>query len=339
MADRRLIPDGIRDASTEALNELIDRLGTIDLTPLLIYLIDNVTATALPHLAEQFHVTGLEGWELAETEEEKRSLIKRAIELHRYKGTPWAVKEAIKAVGYYNAEIIERLPYVKYDGQHYYSGTEDYGGGARWAMFRVLIDIGEKKRLTHSDIEKLIWLINEYKNVRSHLKDVSFRSTLTDSISLSERQITKVLPRYEDIKPWGIRYDGTIRHNQAQERLYNGALLYNGSTKYDRWSVTGIRYNNEWDRLNAGLRNTLRDEVKIEARYDGRLRYYGFSYGADAPYAVDSSMPMTITKHIRHDGRYKYGGIYYNGTLKHNGSKSYFGGIYYRGNIKTEVVV
>jgi len=96
MADKRLIPPGIKDLNTETLNELIDRLGTLDLTPLLVYIIDHVDSSALPHLAWQFHI---EGWELARTEQEKRNLIKKAIELHRYKGTLLGIKTACQLAG------------------------------------------------------------------------------------------------------------------------------------------------------------------------------------------------------------------------------------------------
>ena len=96
MADKRLIPPGIKDLNTETLNELIDRLGTLDLTPLLVYIIDHVDSSALPHLAWQFHI---EGWELAQTEQEKRIFIKRAIELHRYKGTLFGIKTACTLAG------------------------------------------------------------------------------------------------------------------------------------------------------------------------------------------------------------------------------------------------
>lgn len=107
MADKRLVPQGIRDLNTEAFNTLIDRLGSLDLTPLLIYIIDNVHASALPHLAEQFHITGLEGWQFAKSEKEKRELIKNAINIHRLKGTPAGVKFAAKQAGSKVLRIIE----------------------------------------------------------------------------------------------------------------------------------------------------------------------------------------------------------------------------------------
>ena len=91
MANEALIP--IKDESSLAFNELFDRLGTLDLTPLLVYLIDNVEASALPHLAEQFHVTGNEGWKLSSNQEKQRELIKESVKIHKIKGTKALLRE------------------------------------------------------------------------------------------------------------------------------------------------------------------------------------------------------------------------------------------------------
>ncbi|MGC6751651.1 phage tail protein I, partial [Escherichia coli] len=77
-------------------NIAAERFAQLDLTALMVYLIDQVDASALPALAEQFHVQGLEGWLLTTDEREKRELIKQAIELHKYKGTIWAVRRVLE---------------------------------------------------------------------------------------------------------------------------------------------------------------------------------------------------------------------------------------------------
>lgn len=61
-----------------------------------------VDASALPALAEQFHVQGLEGWLFTTDEREKRELIKQAIELHKYKGTIWAVRRVLEILSLRN---------------------------------------------------------------------------------------------------------------------------------------------------------------------------------------------------------------------------------------------
>ena len=89
------------------LSALVTRLSDLPVEKLLVYLVDAVDAQLLPELGRQFHLTGLEGWRLANTDEARRRLIKRSIALHRKKGTPWAVREALKPVGV-NVEIIEQ---------------------------------------------------------------------------------------------------------------------------------------------------------------------------------------------------------------------------------------
>jgi phage tail P2-like protein len=149
MADKRLIPPGIKDLNTETLNELIERLGTLDLTPLLVYIIDHVDASALPHLAWQFHI---EGWELAQTEQEKRNLIKKAIELHRYKGTKWSVINALSAAGY----DVDLKEWFEYQGNPY----------------RFKAYVSNKPIQSDKDYQALKAVIDEYKNERSWLDSV-----------------------------------------------------------------------------------------------------------------------------------------------------------------------
>jgi phage tail P2-like protein len=162
-ADNRIIPDGIRDASTEALNGLIDGAGTLDLTPLLVYVIDHVTATALTHLARQFHVTGYEGWLQATNETERRNLIKTAIAKHRYKGTRYAIRQPIEDLGY-TCNISE---WFEYGGDPYYFKVEVVTNG---------VEVDETRA---GLIEALIV---EYKNTRSWLELLSFVVGVTSPV-------------------------------------------------------------------------------------------------------------------------------------------------------------
>ena len=160
MADKRLIPDGIRDERTGALYELIDRLGNIDLTPLLIYIIDNVDSSALPHLAEQFHITE-EGWEFAKTEQEKRELIKKAIEAHKHKGTLYAIKQIFNALGL-DAEVWE---WFEYGGQPY--------------RFKLMLKSVVQDEDTY---RKLVELVNKWKNERSWLDSIGIHREYSHNV-------------------------------------------------------------------------------------------------------------------------------------------------------------
>lgn len=99
MADP-IAPDLIAtDPRFGPLAEATRRLEGIPLDGLLTYLIDTAPASYLPELARQFHISGLEGWHLATTDEARRALIKRSIAMHRKKGTPWAIHRALTISG------------------------------------------------------------------------------------------------------------------------------------------------------------------------------------------------------------------------------------------------
>ncbi|NJD38459.1 MAG: phage tail protein I [Geobacter sp.] len=170
MADQRLIPAGIRDASTLALNDLIDRMGTVDITPLLVYLIDSVEETALPHLAEQFSVTGYDGWALAQGDTDRRELIKRAIELHRRKGTPWAVRTALETAGF-NATLIEWFMQTPAGAPH---------------TCRVEVEIDDRG-MARSSFGLVESLVDEYKPVRVHTT-TQFQASTRGSLYVAASQ-------------------------------------------------------------------------------------------------------------------------------------------------------
>ena len=132
-------------------NIAAERFAQLDLTALMVYLIAQVDASALPALAEQFHVQGLEGWLFTTDEREKRELIKQAIELHKYKGTIWAVRRVL--------EILS-LPGT-------ISEWFEYGGRAYF--FKVDIALVDKG-LDENLFNDLVELIHEYKNTRSKLE-------------------------------------------------------------------------------------------------------------------------------------------------------------------------
>jgi len=180
------------------------RLEAIQLDTLLVYLIDTVSESALSFLADQFDVLGYKGLRLATTTDQKREIIKRAIELHRFKGTVWAVKEALKTIGYPDAILTEHV------------GT---GAGA-WATFRIEIDAGNNP-VSAAAVDELVRMIDEYKNVRSHLLDISYKISFDpDSITLTDESYEG--PAVDDSDD--IYVGGDFR--------YNGAYTYNGDRNY-----------------------------------------------------------------------------------------------------------
>jgi len=151
MSDKVLTP--INDISSRAFDELFSRYQGLDTECLLIYIFDSVNESALIHLAEQFHITGNEGWINCQTVEEKRNLIKNSLNLHRFKGTKYALIRVLDILGL-NGKVEE---WFEYEGNPYYFKVS-------LTSFNFSSD--------NTLLNNLIDLINEYKNVRSHLESI-----------------------------------------------------------------------------------------------------------------------------------------------------------------------
>ena len=96
-----------RDQRARALAELGLRLDLAELPQLMPRLVDLVAPEHLPLLAESRSILGTDGYWLAESDDARRKLIKGAYELHRYKGTPWAIREIVRRLGFGEVQILE----------------------------------------------------------------------------------------------------------------------------------------------------------------------------------------------------------------------------------------
>ena len=159
---KKLLPPSL---NTEPFKEIAESLDTQlqkvweKLINVVIYpRIDEIdNEELLDLLGWQFHI---EGYDLAKTVEEKRRLIKNAIELHRYKGTPYAIRKVLEALGL-QGEVKE---WFEYGGEPYY--------------FKVFVGSITSKELW----QKLIALINQYKNERSWLDAIGIHNEIKSSI-------------------------------------------------------------------------------------------------------------------------------------------------------------
>lgn len=120
----------------EMLNYELNRIKKSDS---LAYMFDTVDARFLDILAEQFDMLGYNGWFLAETEQQKRDLLKSASSIKSYLGTPYAIKQAARALGIKGEILINEGIGFQYNGTFKYNGTMRYGAG-QWALFTVGFD-------------------------------------------------------------------------------------------------------------------------------------------------------------------------------------------------------
>ena len=155
----------LNDTSSIAFDAIFSRFNSLEKDKLLVYLIDSVDSSAFVHLAEQFHVMGNEGWIQCKTEAEQRQLIKNAIELHKYKGTKFALKKVLQILNL-NGQIKE---WFEYSGSPYH--------------FMVGLEIKDRSYEQTTE-RQLLDLIDETKNVRSVLEtlEVNLTSTAVQNI-------------------------------------------------------------------------------------------------------------------------------------------------------------
>lgn len=183
MADESILPGSVKIAShIKALDLMVaDRVKGINTNVVLVNLIDTAPAAALPYLAEQFNVMrGYKGWRFMATDADKRALLKRAIELNKFAGTPFAIEEVLKLIGVVGAIEIKERTAILHDRSCSHDGLAYYGN--HWAYFRVLLDFANYGVISIDDIRGVIL---EYKNVRSRLYEVSYKVPLTGETMVS----------------------------------------------------------------------------------------------------------------------------------------------------------
>jgi P2-related tail formation protein len=187
----------INDTRTQSLLVLIDRLAALDLTPLLVYRIDSTVPSALSFLAWQFDIlsplwqliapfalgvdaltnidllidvdnlveTGGLPTELVLSEAAQRALLKNSIALHRFRGTPWAIRRALDSLGWPTVTLLE--------GQTSWGGTT-YPSNQGWAAFRVVIMLTAADSIGVVDSATAVAAVNFFKPARSWLDSLWF---------------------------------------------------------------------------------------------------------------------------------------------------------------------
>ena len=154
-----------------ALDDIGTRLNRMDKSQIMTSFVDLVPTEFLELLAEKWSVTGYDGWLLAESIDAKRKLIKRAVELHRYKGTPWSMREIIRQLGFGEVEIIEGLFDKRHDGSFTRDGTYFHGDHSKWAHYRVIM----QQTITNDQADLLRKTLRVFAPARCVLASLDYR--------------------------------------------------------------------------------------------------------------------------------------------------------------------
>lgn len=127
-----------RDQRYRILADLGLRLDFADTPKLMPRLVDWAVAEHLLLLAESRSILNEDGYWLAESDQAKRKLIKEAYELHRYKGTPYAIKKMLRTLGCGEVRIHEGGGHKKHDAIiRYRDGFHQRGSTERWAHYQI----------------------------------------------------------------------------------------------------------------------------------------------------------------------------------------------------------
>lgn len=121
------------DPKYKALADLSLGLADLSIQKVMTTLIDILGDEFTPLLAEKWSVTGHDGMMLADSMDNKRGLIQKAIELHRQKGTPWAIREVLRQLNFGEIEIDEGLK----DRQYEHSQVQKIPNHERWAYYAI----------------------------------------------------------------------------------------------------------------------------------------------------------------------------------------------------------
>lgn len=202
------IQPSINDLRSQSLLPLIERLGALDLSEILVYRLDSVPDSALLLLAWQFDMLAPQ-WQLGANLGESidaltnidaltdidtlsstggiagrsdydswRALLKAAIPLHRTRGTPFAIKAALAALGWTSATL--------YEGQSSWGGAS-YPASEGWAVFRVQLNLTAGQTVGADDPAQIAGAINFFKPMRAWLDSLWFAAAPIDDSAPAPR--------------------------------------------------------------------------------------------------------------------------------------------------------
>lgn len=142
--------DGNVSASAGAIESPLKATANEIIKTIILARLDEQPERVVDFLGWQFHV---DNYDSAENPTEKRDLVRRSIELHRFKGTPWAVERALEMYGF----RVQVREWPDYGGEPYY--------------FKVAVDTAGAE-LNEALKAKLLAIVNSNKNLRSWLDDL-----------------------------------------------------------------------------------------------------------------------------------------------------------------------
>ncbi|GEM_PF-4738089 len=174
-----------------------------------------------------------------ETDDDYRLRLSAAWEIYRRGGTIPGMQEALRLIGYPEADIYELYkdgpvsPF--HNGARLYDGEIKHSGGVRWAEFRITAKVDEGRNVTRTDMAVLMDTVYRLKPARSMPTAMVFDFVFEDYVPSHdgiEIDVFFVAHALREEFPWpGEEYngryghDGTIAHDSARDALESALAL------------------------------------------------------------------------------------------------------------------
>lgn len=171
----------------------------------------------LPWLA---YAVGVREWDPLWPLDTRRQVIASQIAINRHRGTRWAVRQSLIAMGYADATLDENLGGIERNGATLRDGSNTRDESGRWAFFRIVADLGNDKGINEVERRRLSALIDAAKPVRSVLKELAYVATVSDQVAQDDRLAIAADLSLSDLITVGPARDGSVLRNGSDSRRY-----------------------------------------------------------------------------------------------------------------------
>ena len=209
----------------QALDRTTARLGDVPVPLKDLWSPQRCPLAVLPWLAWALSV---DEWDENWPEERKREVMASSIELHRYKGSVWSVREALRRIGYKEVEIQEGVAAQKHDGASMHDGSVTYSGQGEWYKFNLRLDLGETGGVSAAESALLREVAQRFAPGSRRLNDVRRSASIEEQVLYQETFSFGIVLGYQDSLPSGPRHDGS--------ELYDGSVVHGGPRR-DRLEI------------------------------------------------------------------------------------------------------
>lgn len=167
----RLLPANATSSERAIETVIAERTAGIDAPISKLWNADTCPEELLPWMAWALSV---ETWDHDWSEDAKREVLRKSIQVHRLKGTVQSVQGALKSAGYGDAEVIERYGWEFYDGAANHDGSTTYAEPDHWAEYRVKL----ARPITIDQANQVRAILRDVAPIRCHLKALDFTEAL-----------------------------------------------------------------------------------------------------------------------------------------------------------------